>query len=180
MAHYVALLRGTGPSNPNMSNDRLRSVFEDLGFGNVRTVISSGNVLFESDSTDTAAMEARLEAAWPEMLGFTSTTIIRSIKQMEALVEANPYAGLVHGLDSYLLATFFKHPPEIGFELPSQRPVRSYRLLSRSEREIFSVIDTTDGATPDLMVWLERQFGKEISSRTWLTVDRIIKKARTR
>ncbi|MBA3630747.1 MAG: DUF1697 domain-containing protein [Actinobacteria bacterium] len=43
MKSYVALLRGIGPSNPNMRNDRLRAVFEDLGFSNVRAVISSGN-----------------------------------------------------------------------------------------------------------------------------------------
>ena len=48
MIKYVALLRGIGPGNPNMRNDKLRSVFEKLGFSNVKTVISSGNVLFES------------------------------------------------------------------------------------------------------------------------------------
>ena len=42
---YVALLRGIGPSNPNMRNERLRELFQKLGFQNVQTVISSGNVL---------------------------------------------------------------------------------------------------------------------------------------
>jgi hypothetical protein len=38
---------------------------------------------------------------------------------------------------------------------------------------LFSVIDTT-GKTPDLMSWLEKQYGKEISSRTWKTVNRLL------
>lgn len=42
MTTYVALLRGIVPLNPNMRNEKLRGVFEKLGFTNVRTVISSG------------------------------------------------------------------------------------------------------------------------------------------
>jgi uncharacterized protein (DUF1697 family) len=49
---YVALLRGIGPSNPNMRNEKLRGVFEKLGFDNVQTVISSGNVLFQTPTKD--------------------------------------------------------------------------------------------------------------------------------
>jgi uncharacterized protein (DUF1697 family) len=46
MVKYVALLRGIAPTNPNMRNDKLRGVFEKLSFENVKTVISSGNVVF--------------------------------------------------------------------------------------------------------------------------------------
>lgn len=50
MTTYVALLRGILPLNPNMHNQKLRGVFEKLGFSNVHTVISSGNVIFETNS----------------------------------------------------------------------------------------------------------------------------------
>ena len=61
MRSYVALLRGIAPTNPKMRNNRLREVFEDLGFSNVRTVISSGNVLFETDSSAVRALEMGAE-----------------------------------------------------------------------------------------------------------------------
>jgi hypothetical protein len=41
---------------------------------------------------------------------------------------------------------------------------------------ICSVIDLTGSKTPDLMVWLEKQFGKQITTRTWKTVGRILRK----
>jgi hypothetical protein len=41
---YVALLRGIMPTNPNMKGEKLKAVFEGLGFSNVHTVIASGNV----------------------------------------------------------------------------------------------------------------------------------------
>jgi hypothetical protein len=40
---------------------------------------------------------------------------------------------------------------------------------------IYSIIDLTSSKTPDLMAWLEKQFGQEITTRTWKTVERILK-----
>jgi len=173
---YVALLRGIGPGNPNMRNDKLRSVFEDLGFTNVQSVISSGNVVFESKLTDTKSMETMLEAAWPEKLGFNSTTLVRSAEQLQKLVKANPFKDLQHGPQTYLLVTFFKNPTKVNFKLPHQPEGKSYRLLRVVDNTLFTTTDNTLTKTPDLMTWLEKQFGKQISSRTWLTVHRILKK----
>jgi hypothetical protein len=38
------------------------------------------------------------------------------------------------------------------------------------------VIYLTVSKTPDLMVCLEKQFGKQITTRTWKTIGRILKK----
>jgi hypothetical protein len=45
--------------------------------------------------------------------------------------------------------------------------------------ELFTVTDTTSERTPDVMAWIESRFGKQVSSRTWLTVERILKRMRT-
>lgn len=66
MTKYVALLRGIAPTNLNMRNDKLRGVFEKLAFENVKTVISSGNVIFESPSRRAKKLEETIEAALPE------------------------------------------------------------------------------------------------------------------
>lgn len=170
---YVALLRGIGPTNPAMRNENLRRVVEELGHQNVQTVLSSGNVVFETNRRSRAKMEAGMEAAWQEKLGFTSTTIIRSRTQLERLVTADPYRDLLHGRKSYLLVTFFKHPPQLGFDLPFQPPGTTFRMLDLIDDALFTVADTS-GTTPDLMAWLERTLGRKISSRTWRTVMRIL------
>ena len=69
MTNYVALLRGIGPLNPNMRNEKLREVFEKLGFKTVRTVISSGNVLFQGPPQSTAKLEAILEKSFAKAAG---------------------------------------------------------------------------------------------------------------
>jgi uncharacterized protein (DUF1697 family) len=160
-----------------MHQAKLCGVLKELGFSDVAGVISSGNVVFSSDLTDTAALEAQLEKAWPAKLGFSSTTIIRSQQQLQNLVDKDPYEGLAHSQKSYLLVTFFKHPPKLAFKLPYQPLGRDYKLLKMIDKTLFSALDVSATAhSPDLMSWLERQFGKEITSRTWLTVQRILKK----
>lgn len=173
---YVALLRGIGPGNPNMHQSKLCGVLEELGYKGVQGVISSGNVIFESDKTDVAQMEAELERAWPDKLGFKSTTIIRSQEQLEQVVTNHPYGNLQHGPKSYLLVTFFKHSTDVGFELPYQPPGKTYKLLSATKNHLYTTTDNTVVKTTDLMTWLKKQYSKEISSRTLLTCRRILGK----
>ncbi len=161
---YIALLRGIGPSNPNMHGSKLKEVLESIGLYNVRPVISSGNVVFETDSHDLIALEGHLEKAWPSRLGFHSTTIIRSQAQLQSLVGLNPYEGLPHGKDLYLLVTFFKHATELIDD--------NYYTL-QGVNALCSAIEL--GTAQKLMPRLEKQYGKEITSRTWNTVLRILK-----
>jgi uncharacterized protein (DUF1697 family) len=151
---YVALLRGIGPTNPNMKGERLKAVFEGLGFRNVHPVIASGNIVFDAASKNTKALEAKIEKALPAKLGFTSTTIIRSRDEIAALAKKNPFKGVRDEKPNYLLVTFFKD-----------------RKL-----ELCTVIKLTEGKTPDFMRDVERRHGKELTSRTWKTVGRILKK----
>ena len=178
MTRYVALLRGIAPTNPNMRNDKLRGVFEKLGFENIKTVISSGNVVFESPSRSVRELEDRIENAFPEELGFNSTTIIRSQKQVQQLVDKNPFQGMEHSQTSSLNVTFLKQKRKIDIKFPYNVENRDYTLLGMYDGAICSVIDLTSAKTPDLMIWLEKQFGKEITTRTWKTVERIQKAMR--
>jgi uncharacterized protein (DUF1697 family) len=173
---HVALLRGIGPMNPNMRNEKLRGVLEGLGFCNVQTVISSGNVVFDTDAGDVSALEARIEAAWPEQLGFRSTTIIRTREQMQDLVARNPFGDRADTPGTSLQVTFLKHEPDVNLELPFTAEAGDYTIVAFEDRVICSVIDLTGSRTPDLMRSLEKMLGREITTRTWKTVHRILRK----
>lgn len=173
---YVALLRGIAPSNQGQSNENFRRVSESLGLENVHTVISSGNVVFETDSKDPAGIESDLEMAWRDELGFESTTILRSRSDLERLVELEPFGDRDHGPETYLLATFAKTRLDYDWDFPFQPEGKEYWVVAGTDREIFTVTDTVNSQTPDVMTWVEGQFGKDVTSRTWLTVFRILKR----
>lgn len=157
---YVALIRGIEPGNPNMHGAALKKFFEDLGFTNVKPVISSGNVVFampagrqESKSSDTSALEKKVEAELPKRLGFSKTTIIRSEEDLKKFVATDPFKGVKDEKPNYLIVTFFK----------DKTP------------ELATVLDQSANKTPDFMIKLEKEHGKEITTRTWKTVHRILK-----
>lgn len=151
---YVALLRGIMPMNPNMKSEKLKSVFESLGFTNVSTIIASGNVVFSSPSKDAKALEAKIEKEFPKQLGFTSTTMVRSEAEIAALIKKDPFKGVADEKPNYLVVTFFKD----------------------RKTELATVINLNDGKTPQFMSALEKKHGKEVTTRTWKTVLRIKKR----
>lgn len=167
---YVALLRGIGPSNPNMHGAKLKQATEKAGFSNVRTLLSSGNIIFEANSKDQASIESKLEETWPAVLGFNSRTIIRNQDQLLALANASPYKDSEHSRSSYLLVTFFKKPP-------SPEPSGNYYDVLGVNALCSNLNNSSETGTPDFMAKLDKQFGKDqITSRTWNTVQRILAK----
>ncbi len=87
---FVALLRGinVGGRNP-ISMPDLRDAFEAEGYRDPRTYISSGNVLFESD-TARGSLEEELEAMLERRLGVDLVVVVRSHRQMRNLVDRSP------------------------------------------------------------------------------------------
>ncbi|WP_296661977.1 DUF1697 domain-containing protein [Paraburkholderia sp.] len=93
MHHYAALLRavnvgGTG----KLSMAELRAMCEQLGFANVRTYIASGNVVFESALAE-ADIKAALERTLKAYAGKPVGVLVRTGKELAAIVDANPFAS---------------------------------------------------------------------------------------
>ena len=178
MKRYVAFLRGIAPSGTNMTNNKLRGVFEELGFAAVGSVLASGNITFRSAEEDAPRLEERIEEALVSGLGVASRTIIREHSDLRALVDSQPFGGLTHSPETYLTATFLQDgaaaPKSLGEEAGGQARVVSYDRLARA------VLAVTDNRTPgegsSLMSWLEKSCGKDITTRSWLTVQRVLTK----
>jgi len=159
-----------------MRNDKLRSVFDNLGFADVGSVLSSGNMVFRTDQQDSGALEDRIGQALSAKLGIGGGTIVRTRAELSALIDSDPFNGRGHSRETYLTATFFKQPPQFSIkELPTLAGVDLIGY-DRAARCALAVTDTTSPQGPELRVWLERNFGRDITTRTWLTVHRIVAK----
>jgi uncharacterized protein (DUF1697 family) len=91
MQKYIAFLRAINVGGRNVKMDRLREIFEAMGFSKVETYIASGNVVFESMSKDTAKLEKRIEKKLNESLGFEVTTFIRPDAELAAIADYKPF-----------------------------------------------------------------------------------------
>lgn len=178
MAKYAAMIRGIGPGNPNMKGAKLVEAFASCGFGNVRYFLGSGNVLFESDITNVAQLEKLAEAALPRVLDFERDVLIRSEADLQKIVDANPFGSLKHENSgkTYLTVTFFKTPPKDLPKLPYKPEGKAFELVASINGALCCVVDLTTGKTPDMMQWLERKYGKHLTTRTWSTITRMLTK----
>ena len=177
MRSYAALLRGIAPSGTNMTNDKLRGVFERLGFSEVASVLASGNIVFRSELTDVPFVEQRIEASLTADLGLSSRTIVRDHRELRDLVGSEPFGGLTHGVETYLTASFLKNPATAPGVIP-ERLDPGTRLV-RYDAGAGAVLAVIDNTAPErargFMRWLDSTFGKDVTTRSWLTVQRIVR-----
>ena len=89
---YVAFLRAINVGGHVVKMEVLRTLFGDLGFTGVETFIASGNVIFESGSKDRRDMEARIERALQDALGYEVATFIRTVAEVAAIAQCRPFA----------------------------------------------------------------------------------------
>ena len=88
---YVALLRGINVGGNNkIEMARLKSVFEGLGFQNVRTYINSGNVIFDSDLRDVLKLVVQIEAAIEKNFKLPIKVVVRDLPTILSTVDAIP------------------------------------------------------------------------------------------
>lgn len=165
MPRYVAFLRGVSPMNASMP--ALKDCFEAAGFTRVRTLLSSGNVVFDARSSPLATLERRAEKAMQTGLGRSFETIVRSAAHLQALVEPDPFAAFELAPSSKRVITFLRSPLASSPELPIHRDDASILAATRTE-VLCAYVPGPKG--PVFMTLLERTFGKGITTRTLDTV----------
>jgi len=92
MPKFIAFLRAINVGGHNVKMDALRSLFEELGFTNVETFIASGNVIFDSKSKNTKALEKKIENHLKESLGYEVATFIRTPDEVAAVAGCKPFS----------------------------------------------------------------------------------------
>jgi uncharacterized protein (DUF1697 family) len=90
MTAYVALLRGVNVGGVNMKMADLAEVVRGLGYENVKTVLASGNVLFETPDAAGAA-KTKLETALRAAFGYEAWVHVLTVAQVRAIIDAYPY-----------------------------------------------------------------------------------------
>jgi uncharacterized protein (DUF1697 family) len=131
MPRYIAFLRAINVGGHVVKMDRLRALFEEMGFDEVSTFIASGNVIFESPETDEAKLERQVEAYLEKALGYAVGTYIRSTAELTRIAESTPFGEIDLAKPATIYVNF------LGSE-PSKEAREKLRAL-RTETDDFEV-----------------------------------------
>jgi uncharacterized protein (DUF1697 family) len=156
------------PTNCKMP--ALKAAFEAAGFTDVKTVLGSGNVVFDARRASEAALEQKAEAAMHELLGQAFMTIVRPIDQLRKLLATDPYRPFKVSPKAKRIVTFLRGRPRQTISLPVE--MHGARILTMQDGEIFSCyLPTPKG--PVFMTLIQKTFGKEQTTRTWDTIAKV-------
>ncbi len=110
----VALLRGVNVGRAKrVAMADLRRLMEDLGFSAVRTVLNSGNVVFDASAADAAAIAARVEAGIEGRFGFSAAVVVVTAGELREVVAENTLAPRASD-PSRLLVAFAATPAALA------------------------------------------------------------------
>ncbi len=167
MPRYAAFLRGVSPMNLKMPD--LKQCLENAGFTNVKTLLSSGNAVFDASSRSETAIARKVETALTKQLGRTFKTIVRSTHYLQKLIDADFYAAFKLPPNAKRIVTFLPAPVKTKPTLPPEKD--GARILIVSGGEAFSAY-VPDPGNPAFMVVIEKTLGKNVTTRTWDTVKK--------
>jgi uncharacterized protein (DUF1697 family) len=170
----VALLRGiNNVGSRRVTMAALKSAFEAMGFGNVRTVMASGNVVFEAPRRDRPPGRT-ISQALEKALGFPVTVLIRTERELKAIVRSEPFNAVPSGPNDQLYVTFLNEKEDTCSRVRLQDPPKGVRIVKVDPGEVYSVVLLSRGGrTPDLMRYLARNLGPAGTTRNWRTVIKL-------
>jgi uncharacterized protein (DUF1697 family) len=138
---FVALLRGVnlgGSTTLPMAD--LKRMCEDAGFTKVRTYIASGNVLFESDASE-SEIKAVLQDKLQQNTGRRISVFVRTAEELAAVAAANPFSDKPA---RFTVAIFLDGPPPS--DLAESAKGRKDEEILAGKREVY--VHYPDGQGP--------------------------------
>jgi uncharacterized protein (DUF1697 family) len=171
MAVLVCLLRAIGPvTHAKMSMAALREQCAAAGFGDVATVLNTGNLLLTSDRP-----AAEVRGKVQELVngfGINSEVFIRTPRQLADIVKANPFPEAVEHHPSAVGVCFFQRTPQwpdwlANYDGPEALVRISSHLLIDYKGQIA-------GSRLDV----EKRLGIKMTQRNWNTVVTLARKAK--
>src|SRR5688572_3902763 len=157
MPKYAALLRGVMPTNCKMSE--LKKALETAGFTDVKTVISSGNAVFSARKASAKTLAKKCEAAMTKVMGRSFTTFVRSIDDLQSLLDRDYFATEKLPPNAKRNVTFILEPPKTKPKLPVELRGACICALDGDVAYTYYVPGVAD---PSFMTAIEKTFGKNV------------------
>jgi uncharacterized protein (DUF1697 family) len=169
----VALLRGVNVGgHQKVPMAHLRELLGELGYGDVRTHLQSGNAVFSAPGTPPERAAREIEGQLTRSLGLDVRVLVRTAQELARVVAANPLPEAV-AEPSRLLVTFLSAP--LASELLRELDPGDFEpdRFGVGEREVYVWCPEGVRAITLSYAFWEKRFGVVATARNWNTVTRL-------
>ena len=101
--------------------------------------------------------------------------MVRTKVEIQKLTDSAPFKKIRVTPQTRLYVTFISGKPKGALKIPYESPGKEIRILQASDSAVLSVVTLSPGVgTIDLMGILEKEFGKNITTRNWNTIIKMV------
>lgn len=176
MPRTVAFLRAINVGGRTVRMEELRRLFEELGLARVETFIASGNVAFESRSSNEAALAKRIEKQLAAGLGFEVDTFLRTDREVAQIAPQRPFEAAEHARAGAFCVGFLAAPPGAAARAALARLESANDRFHVHGREVYWLCRTGQGESDFSNALFEKRCGVRATFRSMTTVAKLAAK----
>ena len=171
MAVFIALIRGInvgGHKKIKMAD--LKTSCEGIGLRNVRTLLQSGNVVFESGEKDREKLAKKIVG----VLGVEAKVILRSAEELRKVIAANPMPEAAERNPSGYIVTFLSEKPSAAAMKALRDGYSGPEKMELRGTELFIEYGAGMGQSKLTNALIEKKLGVTGTARNWNTVTKLL------
>jgi uncharacterized protein (DUF1697 family) len=173
---HVALLRAVNLAGKRgVSMADLRVMLGKLGFEDARTVLQSGNVVFDGGKRKTADLERLLEGECVKHLRLSTEFFVRSADEWDEVVARNPFPKEAASDPARLLVMFLKSAPTSSHVRALEAAIVGREIVRADGRHLYAYYPDGAGQSKLTNALLARHLASPCTGRNWNTVLRLAK-----
>ncbi len=148
----------------------LRDLAASLGLGDARSLLQSGNLVFQSGARGAASLERLLQSAMAKRFDLEIHVFVRTAEEWNAVIARNPFADEAKRDPSHLLVMFLKDAPK-AHDVKGLRAVITGREVVHAQgRQAYIIYPDGIGRSRLTSSVIERKLGTRGTARNWNTV----------
>jgi len=171
IATRIALLRAVnvaGHSTVSMAD--LRAFLAGLGFGQPRSLLQSGNLIFDGGERTSAELENLLEAEAAKRLELRTDFFVRGVDDWASIVAGNPFPEEAERDPGHLVVLFLKEAVDATAVEALQSAVVGSEVIRAGGRQLYVTYPDGIGRSKLTNTLMERKLGRRATGRNWNTV----------
>ncbi len=173
MPTQIALLRGINLGAHNrLPMAELRAHLSALGYGDVRTLLQSGNVVLDADAAP-EQLAAALERELTERFDVRSPVVVRTREQLAAVVALDPLRDVVENDKLYQVSFLSAEPPSEALEQLASADLGDERY-AHAGREIYAWHPGGIHRSPLAKLLSDKRLGVIATARNWNTTVKLL------
>jgi len=175
METYFAFLRGINVSGQKMIKmEDLIKALNELHFGNIRTYIQSGNIIFQHDKTDLLLLAEKIAGKISERFGFAVPVVIRTLAELHDLSKNNPFLLMGNKDISKLHVTLLAEEPDPEKIKRIEKDPFLPDEFFFSGKEVYLYCPNGYGRTKLTNSFFETRLKTNATTRNWKTIQTLL------